>query len=131
MRYFYTCPLIAAYMAKYQRIDFGAEIRSIFDNLCTTDAEVAASPVRFYLDEKNLKELEPQPGDIVILKDTSCGEVVEFEHHSGKTVVQCGYFGSDGFNHIRMRMIEDIDTIIYRNTMPYFAPREDYNAPNN
>lgn len=118
-KYYYDDALIAAYMAKYQRMDFGAEIHSVFNNLCTTDPQVAASPVRFYLDEKNLKELEPQDGDLV--KHTypvafwgSDGESIG---HTTKTTIgeyRVGWKGNDNYKILEM---------IQRNDMPFFVPK--------
>lgn len=81
MRYYYDCPITAAFMAKYHHFVYVTNIHEIFENLCTTDPEVASASKRFYLHDRSVKDLELQIGDIiesVINEDlTEYGEVYQ------------------------------------------------------
>ncbi len=61
-KFYYDCPITAAYMAKYQNIDFGPLIHHIFTILCTT--EEIPSGLEFPV--VNWLRFRPQEGDIGI-----------------------------------------------------------------
>ena len=115
MKYYYDCPIIAAYMMKYQRINFGEGIHAVFDYLCTTDAQIAATPVKFYLNEKSVLELNPEYGDEGI----------------DETENQC--FFNAGAKWVAAEGGEVIGkcTIDKRDGKAFFMPKEEEDANNN
>lgn len=114
-RYYYDCPLIAAYMAKYQRIDFGTEIHSIFNHLCTTDEQEALKRVKFYPKENSFEEFALQTEDVV--QDYSDGT-------DGLLMYVTEFDLVDWTEKYKRTM-----KILQRNDMPFFMPKvEDQNA---
>lgn len=68
MRYYYDCPIKAAYMAKYFGISFdGQSFEYIATAYCDYRAEwfKEANPEKYYLTDDSLHLLEPQVGDMV------------------------------------------------------------------
>ena len=121
MKYYYNCPIIAAYMAKYQRIDFGMNIHTIFNLLCATNAGDIV-PVKYYLDEKNLAELKPQREDIL-----------EFWYNCDKGRIKSVANSDDLPRNISFEEWEIIKNssghqpvkILSRNNKPFFMPESE------
>lgn len=113
MKYYYDCPIIAAYMMKYQRVNFGEGIHAVFDYLCTTDPQIAATPIKFYLDEKGSKEIEVQIGDVVEFYPLmDCGT----EFTDEVTSKNIGKINSEYFDSWK---------IIYRDSKSFIMPKKE------
>lgn len=101
-------------MAKYHHFTFGYgdNIHTVFENLCTEKSEEANGNIRFYLDDKSIKQLEPEHGDI------GANEFGPAEYR------ELG-IGDD----LAWRTDEGIDVgdcrIIYRNVKPFITPKQE------
>jgi|ERR1035437_874345 hypothetical protein len=103
VRYFYDCPIKAAYMNKY----FGVE------TYATTYAMQSNIGLKYYIHDGSLQILEPQVGDVV----EGNGYVDKLLYGDVKKVFHS--IQSPAFNK------ESIDRIIDRNGVPFIWPESE------
>lgn len=108
-RYFYTCPLMASYMAKhfgmiFQQFNLRGDKTTICEFVCVSISDTGV----FYIHPDSVKLLEPQEGDLFLA-----------DHH------QCSDCGTEMFFYTDDYGKDAVKKIIQRNGIAFMWPNQE------